>query len=208
MTLEIQTKKLIAREFLFLLAVIFTALVVFLCTYPYNAYKHHQLEDLSKVIVSNYSVIDSLSKPYILKNQNQSSYFKKMSEIVDLREVNSVEKWWKESEDGAKLDSLKTMWDPNIFNKIGFLTRNDLLEYIDSNTIDTIDIANKKESETIFLKSKALKIKKERNDNSILSQYQQFNLGKHALIILGTLFFLFRYIIYAIQWSLKTLKQN
>ncbi|WP_291122944.1 hypothetical protein, partial [Flavobacterium sp. UBA6046] len=59
--MNIQTKKIIAREFLILLIVIGLGIIGFLSIYPYNLYRNKQIEDLSNIINRKQKGIDSLN---------------------------------------------------------------------------------------------------------------------------------------------------
>lgn len=66
--MNIRTKKIIAKEFLYLLFVFALGVVCFLSIYAYNFYLYKQGENLNKTILQKQKVADSLNKLIAVKN--------------------------------------------------------------------------------------------------------------------------------------------
>ena len=65
--MKLDTKKIIAREFLTLIIVFFIGLIIFFCTYPYNAFKQMQIEEQAIEISKKTKLADSLSLSFKTK---------------------------------------------------------------------------------------------------------------------------------------------
>ncbi len=98
-------------------------------------------------------------------------------------------------------------WTP-FFKKIGFNNPSSLKEYILTNILDKSDIENNNKAIIINAENVTLKTQKAENQNKVLEHYEQVKVGIVALIICGIILFALRYIVYAVIWSLKTLKQK
>jgi hypothetical protein len=72
--MKVQTKKVIAKEFLYLLLVIALGLVCFLSTYLYNLYLNNQDGNLDKIIVQKEKLADSLKNLLNVKNDPFKKY--------------------------------------------------------------------------------------------------------------------------------------
>ncbi len=215
--MRLQIKKILAREFLLLTITISLGFIVFLLTYPYNLYRQNNASKLEVIIHENTNLADSLSKAFELKTTNQEWLHKKVLDEYDVgtNPLYTKDGIWEQLTFLAKTDSIKFRWGTKwkeewtpFFKKIGFANPDSLKKFVNSNTIQDNDIEMKNRSkelkkETINFKDENLKIK-----NKVLSYSEQINFGISAFIILGLLLFVLRYIVYAVQWSLKTLKEK
>ena len=66
-----EVKKIIAREFLIITAVLILSVITFLSIYPYNWFKSTQINSISKYITLQDKILDSLSNSYKKKSENQ-----------------------------------------------------------------------------------------------------------------------------------------
>ncbi len=62
--MKLQTKKIIAREFLVLIVTVIIASISFVLIYPYNSYRQNQLDKLTDTIYSKSKLADSLANSY------------------------------------------------------------------------------------------------------------------------------------------------
>lgn len=149
--MKLQTKKIIAREFLILLIVIGLGVIGFFCTYPYILFKKNHDKNLMAVIEKKKKVADSLNKLIINHHDPFAEYGGK--EIAP---------------------------QGNIYS-----------DMIQVNKIQ--DQVNKLvQSENQY-------------DKQILDSDSQIHFGFIVIIIFLILLFGFRYLYYAIRWSIKTL---
>ncbi|MDP4267815.1 MAG: hypothetical protein Q8880_10340 [Bacteroidota bacterium] len=213
--MKLQIKKIIAREFLILTIVIVIGLIAFLGTFPYNYYNHSQIEKLSLIIISKTNHADSLSKSFDLKDEKQRWFFKMfIGNISDTSQYpyNTKEKLWKLTDYLARVDSIKIkfgkIWSKeliDIFKSMGFFSPEVFHKFIESNRINSLDLDNKKQAKKIIKEISLLKDRKSKYENNILSYYQQIYFGIWMLILSSILFFILRYLLYAIKWSIKIL---
>lgn len=59
--MNLQTKKILAKEFLILVLTLTLGLLSFLCTFPYNQYKYNQIENFDRTIKKRQKTADSLT---------------------------------------------------------------------------------------------------------------------------------------------------
>src|SRR5438309_8152716 len=110
--MRLETKKIIAREFLLLLAAIAIGAMFLLATIFYNTYYIHKVQKLDRVIADSTQIADSLSKQYDQKNKNQNWLFSKESDEYDVSnaEYNTKDKLWQRLSYLASVDSIKCRW--------------------------------------------------------------------------------------------------
>ena len=215
--MKLTTKKIIAREFLIMILVLTIGLILFLCTYPYNAYKRNQVENKSIEISEKSKKVDTLSLSFKNKIDQQNWFFEKYSNHWDISgdKINTSEKLWKRLDFLALNDSIKykwqNVWDKELlaFNKeIGFTNPDEFKSFIDKNRITKIDSSNYDSSLAINSEIALLTKNKKDYESEILSYNEQTEFGLKALIICFIILFGFRYLFYSLKWSLKTLKQK
>ena len=66
-----KTKKIIAREFLILFALIVSGLLTFVCIFPYNLYQQKRINEIENIISERKAIADSLNKSVSEKLKNQ-----------------------------------------------------------------------------------------------------------------------------------------
>ena len=215
--MKLTTKKIIAREFLIMILVLTIGLILFLCTYPYNAYKRNQVENKSIEISEKSKKVDTLSLSFKNKIDQQNWFFEKYSNHWDISgdKINTSEKLWQRLDFLALNDSIKykwqNVWDKELlaFNKeIGFTNPDEFKSFIDKNRITKIDSSNYDSSLAINSEIALLTKNKKDYESEILSYNEQTEFGLKALIICFIILFGFRYLFYSLKWSLKTLKQK
>ena len=215
--MKLTTKKIIAREFLTLTLVLSIGLILFLCTYPYNAFKRNQVENKSTEISDKSKKVDTLLLSFKNKIDQQKWFFDKYSNHWDISgdKINTPDKLWKRLDFLALNDSIKykwqNVWDKELlaFNKeIGFSNPDEFQSFIDKNRISKIDSSNYDSS--LAINSEIALLTKNKNDyeSEILSYNEQTEFGLKAIIISFIILFGFRYLFYSLKWSLKILKQK
>lgn len=214
--MQLQTKKIIAREFLILTLTALIGFVGFLGTYSNNYFKKTKIDKLEENIVEKNRMSDSLSKSYNIKVGKQNRFFNKYFDKVNREdtEFNTSDKLWKRLSDLAQKDSIKYKWK-NVWNKelisflkeTGFSDGDNFNSFIVTNTITTSDFENYNHSAKLNQEIKELKSEKDTIRSKILSINQQIAFGFKCFIVASIILFGARYLFYAVRWSIRTLKQ-
>ena len=213
--LTMQTKKIIAREFLVLVILVLLGTISYFSTYVYNYFNQNQKDSLKTEIKQHTIIKDSLSKIISEKEYAHVWFFKEVSKEYNVEKYNSVEKWWNRSQSLAKNDSIKIIWETDwkkdplyiqFFNKIGFPNSDSLQNFIKRASYTKLELNTKNKADSL---SKIITtLNKTYNTTRILSQNQQFEFLWKSILVLFILLFAFRYLFYAIKWSIKTLKDK
>jgi hypothetical protein len=193
-------------------------LTIFISVYPYNAFKENKINKKLNEAETTTKLIDSLSNDYNKKLNNQNWFFKKWSTTFDLSEDtqhNTLEKVWTRIDFLAQRDSIDYKWK-NVWHKdlvtfhmdIGFNNPADFKKFIDDNRISDIDKSNFNLASEKEIKKSLLEINITQLKNSKFSQNEQTDLAKNTILISIILVFGFRYLIYGVKWSLRTLKEK
>jgi|GEM_PF-3568400 len=254
-------KKIIAREFLMLIAVLVLGLLVFLFTFPYNLYKKHQATNLEDSIVNTQKLYDSINR-----SLNKGNWYPpiKDQEVISSSDTGFVMK----ADNLPKLPKGFTLLQKKLLPLYSFFRlANDpkipsaqLYENLKADGYGTENIgseiefihklkSDKKAKQLYSLLiidgytikslsteqnfSNAMKIKSEYWDRAynleeesrhLIKQFNKLNnqkanleletltfkdqvrLGLLAILFSSSILFVFRYIYYAIRWSIKTLK--
>ena len=166
------------------------------------------------VILEKSKHADSLSNSFDLKTKKQEWLYHKVLNDVDSRFLFTKDELWRRLTFFAETDSITLKWNTKwrenwtpFFLEIGFNNPESLNRFVNTNDIQDEDIEMKNRSKELRTEIASLNYEKVKIENNILSYSEQINFGINTLIILGLLFFALRYILYAVQWSLKTLKK-
>jgi hypothetical protein len=215
--MKLQTKKIIAREFIMLVITIVLVAGVFLGTYIYNYFQHSNVVEVQAAILKKTFIADSLAKPYKTKMQNQQWFYDKNNEIVDLKntDFNSPNKLWQRLDYLSASDSIKikidSFWTPEIKQllvTIDFDKPEKLTAFINKNRITSDDSTDLQKS--IVANETLGKLNKLKADYKakVFSFQSQTRIAIWTLVILFILLFVMRFLFYAVRWSVKILKQD
>ena len=209
--MNIKTKKIVAREFIFIVSILSLGILTFLFIYPYNYYNGIQANNKSDLIRRNHSVADKINDVFKLKIEKQEWFFKKMTEYFNI-DYNNSEMLWARNERLLKADSLKIKWltwnnEIKIpFMKMGFNSYVSMEEFIKANSLNTEELKNKIKYDSLQHVINKLYDEKRTIKNNILSYTQQKELALKVIFALIIILFVLRYLIYGTLWSIKTLK--
>ena len=215
--MKLETKKIIAREFIMLVITFVIAAFAFFGTYVYNFYQHHQADKLNKSILVKTTIADSLAKSYNSKLNNQKWFYDKNSEKVDLSdaEYNSPYKLWKRLYDLSVKDSIKIKFDKvwtteikDLLKGINLESPEKLKTFIDNSRITQTDSSDFSKANIIYSEINSVKKERINYQENVLEINKQFRFGLWTFIIFAILLFGVRYLFYGIKWSLRTLKQT
>lgn len=215
--MKLKIKKLIAREFLLLILAIGIGFVAFSCTYLFNFYQQSKSQNISNEIRAKETIADSLVRPFNNKIKQHEWFYNQNNEKIDLSGslYDSPERLWNILNELALKDSIRikfrTVWTPElkkILSDIGFDNPEKLKSFIDENRLTIEDSSKYEQAKNIRTEINLLRNKIGVHDSKILSINAQIELGFWTFCISFILLFAIRYIVYAIKWSLNTLRQS
>jgi len=210
-------KKIIAREFLLLLALILLSALIFVCVFPYNSYQENRIEKINKKLIEREKLNDSLHKSVNEKIKKQEWFFEKISSEFDISnsEYSELKTLWPILQRIAENDSTEHRWNNkweksliDFHKSIGFKKGKDLQIFILNNSITSKDSIQLNKSNEIQKEITELSKQKIELKNRIFqySEKRNFIIGISA-ILFGILFVL-RYLFYGIKWSIKELNDK
>jgi cell division protein FtsB len=94
--MKLKTKKLIAKEFLFLFLVVILGVISFLCVYPYNLYRINQIKETDNILKKVQKSFDSLN----VKLDSVNARIDILNAVSDT------------TQDGLPILKKKNMWTP------------------------------------------------------------------------------------------------
>ena len=201
MKININNKKIVAREFVFLILCLIISVLTFLFIFPYNYITQNQSSNFSKQIIEKNIVIDSVQDINNIKTETQkyftNNYVKEFDGVSD-SETNT--ELWNILERIVKADSVnykwKNKWEKTLVNfniKMGYKSPEEFTKFIKSNVINSSDlklIENSKR-DIILLKSQQLE-----KYNKFIELKEQFRISLFVFFISFFIFFILRYLIY------------
>ena len=212
--MNLKTKKIIAREFLYLLISFFIGIIVLIGIYISNTIKKNQIQNIEANIIYKKNLSDSLSKQFKYKSNNQSWFYEKFNSKVS-NHYKSYDKLWERLENLSLEDSIEykwnNYWDKSLIsfnNEMGFNNPKEFNDFIAKNSLTKNDKYNKELSTKIGIEITILEKSKIQIINKIFAPQIQSEYGKLAIIISLTILFGIRYLYHTIKWSVRILRQK
>lgn len=212
-----KVKKIIAREFLILLASIILTSIIFLCVFPYNSFQKSNIDKIDNSLIEKEKLTENLNKTVNQKIENQEWFFEKLSNEFDIAnsENSKLKTLWPILQKIAENDSIEHRWNnkwekslKDFHKRIGFKNATDLEAFIKRNSISLNDSIQLKKSDKIRKEITELKNRRTEFKGKILNENAKFKLAGGIGVILFGILFLLRYLIYAVNWSVGTLKEK
>src|SRR5690606_22474658 len=120
---------------------------------------------------------------------------------------------WPSLQSLAEKDSLESKYSGkwsqraiDFHKKIGFKTSKDFQNFILTNSLSKNDSLELKKNEILLNDIESLKIKKNNYEVDKFNEHEQIEFTSKTLLFLFIIMFLLRYLIYAINWSIRILK--
>ncbi|WP_336068590.1 hypothetical protein [Mesoflavibacter sp. CH_XMU1404-2] len=214
--MKLNKKKIIAREFLTLIACALVFGLAFICTIPYNYVIESRIEKLE---TTSQSLSDSINKIQI----HFSPKIDKQKEFFEISESNRwhTKQWtykelWSRLQKLNEKDSLKFKWNnewssglkKKMGDLLGFKKLSDFEDYIENNSLTPKEVEKNASAEKLIDERENIESKIRTEKYKLLDFDDRLEFSLICLIIIGVLSFPLRYLFYAIKWSIKTLKQN
>jgi hypothetical protein len=215
--MKIETKKIIAREFLFLISTLVLGVVFYLSIFPFNVYQKQQADNLRDSINSRTNLADSLSNSIKIKLDNQfwftDKYLDRYNDLPKSRKKANDKIWFKFKfwlENDSIIYNWDNVWDKefiSFLNSIGFKKGTDFQYFIQHNVNNRIDSLNNINAKKLSLTIGRLRIKENTYRKKLFSSKDQWHISVRVFMI--SLIFLFglRYIFFGIKWSISTLQR-
>jgi hypothetical protein len=211
-------KKVLAREFLFLLgSVVISLIVAWIWILPYNWYQENKAEALQIQIDEIQSEIDLIESNIGEKLQNQKWIFSKIIESYDLTDTqyDTRSKLWKaytkSVNDSTIVEKWNTTWVDNgareYYISLGFENPEEWRSFIVKNTFSESDsIHLERINELLNYQNETEYKRKEAFYAQWISEDEQFLALYISLGVIFSFTFFLRYLFYAVKWSMKQVR--
>ncbi len=213
--MELIKKKIIAREFLILIACAMVFGLAFISIIPYNYLIESRIEKLEDASQFKSDSIKKIQQGYSRKISNQTAFFDKC-EIGNWFTVgkNYIELWSKLEK--ARADGLiKKNWDGlsadfknDLKDKCGFNSSLDFENFLIRNSLTENEMNINVVALKLIDEMEIIESKVSLEKLNLLNFSDQLEFSFICLAVMGILSFPMRYIFYAIKWSFTTLKQK
>lgn len=213
--MKLNKKKIIAREFLILMVCALVFGLAYLGTLPYNYFVNSKIYNLENESQSLRDSIETLTKSFSDKIEKQKWFYEKSNEKVNYGERKNETEVWQRWSELEKVDSIDILWSNRwdvelrkIFNDLGFENSKELKQFIKSNSLSTDEINQNNSVISLNDELDEINSRIRTEKYKVLDADEKTEFALACLIIFGILSFPLRYLIYAIRWSIKTLKQK
>lgn len=213
--MNLNKKKLIAKELLVFLSCILIFTISFLGIYPYNYIIKLKENKLKNDTIPLTKSIKSLEKGLEKKLSIHRWFYDKSAEQNALGNYKSYSELWDRLEYLQNADSIIFKWNNiwgkdliKVINNIGFNTADDFNKFIKINSFNKNELKTKLKVDSLRTETIHLKSQIKSTQNKIINNKGQLNFALIALTICFTIAYPIRLIIYSIKWSVKILKQK
>lgn len=211
--MNIRTKKIIAREFLYTILFLLLGAGFYYSIVPYNYYLENKKNKRSTEINKLTSFRDSLASLFEEKRSAQEWFCKQVTAEYEVYNVNNVDVLWNRFLEISNNDSIEIKWEgkwkednvTNFFEKIGFSNPDSLDNFIKKNSYSKFESSTKQKVENI--NSKISILNRNIKSISIISHSEQIDFLKKFMLALLILLFGLRHTYCVIRWSIKILRE-
>ncbi len=217
MPLNLKKKKIIAREFVFFVIILFITLLGFLYTVYYNSHLNKKIAHTKAQIESNTNRAHPLAKVYSDKLQKQKWFYSRVNEKFDIDPIHilNYEMLWSNFQRIVEHDSMairfNQTWSPDIrqgYIDIGFKSAEQLQSFIQRNIITENDIKNNNEASHLYASNQGFVWDADNMSGLFYNSPKQLLFSLYTFLWAMAILFGLRYLFYGIVWSAKTLKQK
>lgn len=214
--MKLNRKKIIAKEFLIIVACALVFGLAFISTIPYNYVIESRIDSLE---TNSQSLSDSIRNIQM----NFLPKIDKQKELFDISETNRwhTKQWtyqelWSRLQQLNESDSLEFKWNnewdsefkTELNDKLGFKEVSDFKNYIVNNSLTSTEFEQNVRGENIIEERKSIERRIETERYKLMGDDDRFEFSFICLLIIGLIAFPLRYLFYAVKWSIKTLKQK
>lgn len=213
--MQLKFKKIIAREFMVTLGCLLIGCLFIFAIQIYNYRLDSQQGDIFSEKYVKIHLVDSLTKPYKPKLDNQEWFFEKAKFYYAQGDYENSDQLWTRLAYLFQTDSVINKWEnvwdnslKEVLQEIGFENGKAFNSFIEINSLSDEESKSFEEVRTINEEIYQL------NEKSKYIGFRKFDYDDQVestsilLLIIGTICFPIRYLIYAIRWSYQVLKQK
>ncbi len=215
--MKLHTKKIIAREFLFLLGCCILTILTYLAIVGYSSILDYQIQQSSNHYTELRNEIQLLNEPLKKKSLVRNQFYERYKSLFAVDQYESSDEFWnKNLKSLNNSDSLAHYWNYKWtqkqiekLNELGFYNWLDFKSFINKNLFTKSDAENlkiirKKKAQRKRISPKLADLYKEKDE---LSEKEIYHKTKLTFITLILIAFPVRYILIFSVWSIKTLKK-
>jgi hypothetical protein len=215
--MKIETKKIVAREFLLFLLSLGIGITTYLITYLYNNNQIKETVKIKSEISNNEVISNSLMNAFLKKKEKHEWFYRKNNEKVNLSRsiYSSAEELWAILDEYESknliVERYQNSWSrelKKLLSEIGFNDPNELIDFIKKNRITGEDKINFEKGKKIQLKVRSLENKLTHRKSRILNSVRQREIGFEAFCVAVALLFAVRYVYCSIVWSFNVLRED
>lgn len=213
--MRLKTKKIIARELLIIISSLVLVFVFNIGIFLYNRIIESDLKTISQEIVTKENQIKTLILPIKEKTDKQNELYQEIKKKGLQGKHNSSIQFWDRLSQLYKVDSIiyrwNNRWSPELkttLKEIGFKDGIEFNDFVSHHYFTDKDENIKNQALEIQGNIDLLTIDLLNSSEKIIKPYRQSELSNGILLMLSILLFPFRFLIYTIIWSVRTLKEK
>lgn len=213
--MKLNKKKIIAREFLIFIVYALVFGLAFISTIPYNYVIESRIDNLETTSQSLSDSINKIQLHFSPKIDKQKEFFETSKSKGWLTANENYQEFWIRLQKSVNNDSLKYKWNKfsanfkdELKDEVGFETVSDFENYIENNSLTPKEVEQNTSAVKLIDERETIESKIRTEKNKLMDFDDRLEFSLVCLMIIGVLSFPLRYLLYAIKWSIKTLKQK
>ncbi|MFM1773000.1 MAG: hypothetical protein RLZZ71_2142 [Bacteroidota bacterium] len=209
-------KKIIAREFLILVACASVFGLAFISTILFNYVIELRIEKLKTISQSLSDSTNKVQIHFLPKIDKQSRFFEISKANGWHTSQLTCEEFWTRLQNLNERDSVKFKWEnewssgfkKEIYDQLGFKNASDFEIYIENNSLTQNELEERLNAEKIGEEREIIERKILTENYNLMDSVDRLEFSFMCLMTIVVLSFPLRYLFYAIRWSFKTIKQK
>ncbi|WP_339794445.1 hypothetical protein [uncultured Imperialibacter sp.] len=214
-----KARKVIAREFLILVAHGALFVLGYMATYPVDfidkRIKESAVKELERYILEKGDSAELLLKPFKAKEERRIWFYQQMEKYEATGNYSNSNELWQRVETLNKSDSIiqnwQGRWSPsltNVLKEVGFADAVSFNTFIESNSYTQEEIDSRARVKTLTDQIDEIYSKKSFQVHYDMDMDERLDFSLICLIVVGAFAYPVRYLIYAIRWSIATLREK
>lgn len=213
--MKLNKKKIIAREFLIFIVCALVFGLAFISTIPYNYVIESRIDNLETTSQSLSDSINKIQLHFSPKIDKQKEFFETSKSKGWLSINENYHEFWIRLQKSVNNDRLKYKWNKfsanfkdELKDEVGFETGSDFENYIENNSLTPKEVEQNTSAVKLIDERETIESKIRTEKYKLMDFDDRLEFSSVCLMIIGVLSFPLRYLLYAIKWSIKTLKQK
>jgi len=213
--MELTKKKIIAREFLILVACALLSVLAFIGTKPYNYIVESRIKSLETEYQSLSDTINKIDQSYLYKIKKQKNFIYNMKSNDRLTTDENYREFWIRMKEWVENGKMRKFYEglrsdmrdfSNFGRQTGLKTLAEMEDFLQKYSLTPKEVLQNTNRLKLIEEKKGIKGKIKTEKYNVKSFYDRLEFALTFFKIVVLLGFPIRYVFYGVKWSIKILK--